>query len=572
MASLSPTRIAAFEFLIQFRSAGRNQIRNAVRDLRRISIASRDAGRQTNRMSRSQTAFANAIRVTRNNVTAGVAAQNRYNAALARERGLLAAVRRGQARRNVSQSISRADSSGFTRGVTRLFGFRAGARASQGLASASRGVSALRAGFSRLAGPIGVVISLFKGLVGAARIYLGTIVQLVKFNAVFLGGLTVAAVLLARVADGYTNLTNRIRVASDGTKSITQQTAELTQVALRSRTAFSNVAELYGRISLNAKSFGKSQAEVLKFTELTAKAVKVGGSTDREASQALIQFSQGIGSNRLSGDELRAVREQTPFLADQIARGLGKTIGDLKVLGEAGKLTTDVVFEALLNRERAINIAFGRVEATFSDSLTNIRSTIGVFAGATLSNLKFGPRFFEFTNKISEGFARISEKAPELALAIRNIPTLFRSFFGRANGLDGFFKLLQKIGDFFVDLPENILKAARSINRFAQNIQNGVSLDESSKRAFGKTADALKKDLSPFNGVFQGFLDQFEILNANLKLIADAMATVAGAYNGIRNLPGVASDFALSGGNFTQFYQRRAIRTARDNAGNNGEL
>jgi tape measure domain-containing protein len=514
MASLSPSRIAAFEFLIQFRSAGRNQVRNAIKDMFSLGKSSASTARSTRDLSKSQILLAETLRRARVNALSSLSVQKRYTEAINAERR--AQERLAFARAANSRPV------GIIRGIVGRFTNQA--RANRVAGNAAQGFVRLRGAAAKL-GPVIMGLSKAFSLLGAAiRSYVGLVFKFLKFNAVIVGATALAAVGLARLADSFTNLTNRIRVASDGTKSITQQTVELTNVAVKSRTAFNNIAELYGRISINAKSYGKSQQEVLKFTELTAKAVKVGGSTDREASQSLLQFSQGLGSNRLSGDELRAVREQTPFLADQIARGLGSTIGDLKKLGEEGKLTTDVIFEAIFKQEREINIAFGRVEATFSDSLTNIKTTIGVFFGSVLSNLKFGPRFFEFTNKISSEFQRISKFSNEFALAIRNIPILFRTLFGERDGLSQIFDILSKIGDFFVNLPQKILEAARAINIFAQNIQNGATREEAIARS-GLSESTINK-LTSINETFRGFVFQLNLLVSNLVLINAALGKI----------------------------------------------
>ena len=52
----------------------------------------------------------------------------------------------------------------------------------------------------------------------------------------------------------------------------------------------------------------------------------------------------------LQGDELRSIREQAPAVGQAIAKQMGVSVGELKKLGEEGKITTDVVLKALAQR------------------------------------------------------------------------------------------------------------------------------------------------------------------------------------------------------------------------------
>lgn len=76
-------------------------------------------------------------------------------------------------------------------------------------------------------------------------------------------------------------------------------------------------------------------------------AARASGATAEETSNALVQLKQALGAGVLQGDELRSIREQAPAVGQAIAKELGVSIGELKKLGEEGKITTDVVLRAL---------------------------------------------------------------------------------------------------------------------------------------------------------------------------------------------------------------------------------
>src|SRR3546814_7466971 len=90
-----------------------------------------------------------------------------------------------------------------------------------------------------------------------------------------------------------------------------------------------------------------SQQRIARITEIAAKAAKLSGGAQVSQDAGLYQFSQGIGSGTLAGDELKSIRENTLRLSKAIADGLDVPIGKLKELGKQGKLTPGVIADAL---------------------------------------------------------------------------------------------------------------------------------------------------------------------------------------------------------------------------------
>jgi tape measure domain-containing protein len=60
-----------------------------------------------------------------------------------------------------------------------------------------------------------------------------------------------------------------------------------------------------------------------------------------------LQLGQALGSGRLQGDEFRSIAEQVPGILKLVANEMGVTVGQLKQLGSEGKITSDVLINAL---------------------------------------------------------------------------------------------------------------------------------------------------------------------------------------------------------------------------------
>lgn len=165
------------------------------------------------------------------------------------------------------------------------------------------------------------------------------------------------------MANAFTALQNKIKTITQE-DSVNFITKELFDIAQNTRTSLESVATAYARTSRSVSSLGKSQAEVLEFTENLSKAIQVGGSNAVEASNAMIQLSQGMGSGALRGDELRSVLEQLPIVAELIADKMGVPTSALRKLGAEGKLSTEVVFDAINAGAAKVDAMFQKMDVT----------------------------------------------------------------------------------------------------------------------------------------------------------------------------------------------------------------
>lgn len=125
-------------------------------------------------------------------------------------------------------------------------------------------------------------------------------------------------------------------------------------------------------------------------------AARNSGATAQETSNALVQLKQGLASGALQGEELRSIREQAPLVAQAIAKQFGVmnkdvdvSIGNLKDFAAEGKITTDVVIQALNGLSKT---ELGKLSEQFNtgqQAVTDFQNTIKDL-GTEISKL-FGP-------------------------------------------------------------------------------------------------------------------------------------------------------------------------------------
>ncbi len=178
------------------------------------------------------------------------------------------------------------------------------------------------------------------------------------------------------MADSYTNLQNRLRLVTSDAQNLAAVTQELFNVSNQTRSSYESTAELFARVSLATKDLGISQQATLDFTKSLNQAVILSGASAQEAQAGIIQLSQGLASGTLRGDELRSVLEQLPAVADVIAKGMGVTRGELRKLGEDGKITAKDVIDSFSKAKISLEKDFGSTVPTIGQSFVVLRNNV----------------------------------------------------------------------------------------------------------------------------------------------------------------------------------------------------
>lgn len=174
---------------------------------------------------------------------------------------------------------------------------------------------------------------------------------------------------------------------------------EIYEIASRTRQQYGSTAELFTSVARNAQELKKSTKDILLFTEDVSNAMLLGGGSAASQEAALVQLGQALGSGTLRGDELNSIMEQAPRLAKAIAEGMGTTIGQLRQMGQEGKLTAQDVFKAIRSQSDRLKMELGKMPWTVGQASNKMQNALGKF-------------FKEFEDKtgVIEGMAKSMAK------------------------------------------------------------------------------------------------------------------------------------------------------------------
>lgn len=177
------------------------------------------------------------------------------------------------------------------------------------------------------------------------------------------------------ISDEIVQTSSRLNMMNDGLQTTEELTNMVYASAQNARGSFQEMADVVARFGNNAgDAFGSSE-EVVAFAELIQKQMTIAGASTAEASNAMLQLSQGLGSGVLRGDELNSIFEQAPNLIQNIADYLGVPIGAIREMASEGELTADIVKAAIFAATDEINANFEAMPMTWGQVWQSFQNT-----------------------------------------------------------------------------------------------------------------------------------------------------------------------------------------------------
>lgn len=174
------------------------------------------------------------------------------------------------------------------------------------------------------------------------------------------------------------------------------------------------VADLYARLRPTGTSLEKIKTAFIGVNNAAAAMNLTTGQTDN----VMLQLSQALGSGKLQGDEFRSVMEQLPSIGQAVADVLGTNVAGLKQMSSEGKITSDVLLEALakLSQQKPPPPdAYKKFQAALAD----LQTEIGTKLLPALTPL------VQFASQLLSSFSALPEPLQTLIVAIGSLAAAF---------------------------------------------------------------------------------------------------------------------------------------------------
>lgn len=210
---------------------------------------------------------------------------------------------------------------------------------------------------------------------------------LMRLQTLMTGGLFgMAALSIAKTADEMQTADSKIKLVTDSTEQYLAVRERVRQIADQNYSDISATTQLYQRSALALSNLGKSQNDVLKFTNAVSLAMRTGGSAANEQRAALLQLSQAMGAGKLMGDEFRSISENAPTLLKLISKEMGVTVGELKKLGSEGKITSEVMYNALTKNIELLETQAAKMPVTMTQAFNVAKNKYKEYVGDMMNS------------------------------------------------------------------------------------------------------------------------------------------------------------------------------------------
>jgi tape measure domain-containing protein len=209
----------------------------------------------------------------------------------------------------------------------------------------------------------------------------GSALDLLNFARQAAGALALGQAVrsLVSAGDAYTASLGRLAQATGSVERAREIYEALYRNALQTGVAVTESVDAFQRFAIASRAIGATSDQVARLVGGLQRAAIVGGATPQEIASATLQLGQALAAGTLQGEELRAILEAMPLLAEALAAELGVTIGQLRELGSEGQLTAERIFPALLLAGERLNAEFERAPLTLGRAFGQLEAAAGNF-------------------------------------------------------------------------------------------------------------------------------------------------------------------------------------------------
>ena len=176
------------------------------------------------------------------------------------------------------------------------------------------------------------------------------------------------------LSDELSMMNTRLNNINDGLQTTGELNRMIFDSAQRARGSYQGMAQTVASLKAQTGDTFSSVREAVAFTELLQKQFKIAGTDATGISSTMYNLTQALSTGVLRGQDLNTVFANAPQLVQRIADYMGQPIGKMKDLASEGKITADIVKNAILGSAEDINEQFAKMPMTFGDAMQKVHN------------------------------------------------------------------------------------------------------------------------------------------------------------------------------------------------------
>lgn len=256
----------------------------------------------------------------------------------------------------------------------------------------------------------------------------------------------VATFAMLKLNSEITQTIAKIGILSGNTKNATKDFESLLNISSETGLAFDAVADVYGRLNMNAKELNVTQQQMMNVTRGVSQALILSGGTMASQQGALMQLGQAFGNPIIQAQEFNSLLDGAPLLVKEMAQsilGPNGTAGALRRLVLDQKLSNKMMFVAIEDALPRLNKQFKQMPLTL-DMVTNKFQLMGLRLGLAFKDKIQAPQeFLKMLDSLIQRTTIYLVKNKELIGVA--VTQFFNNLTGAINGLVTVFKILEPL-------------------------------------------------------------------------------------------------------------------------------
>lgn len=250
----------------------------------------------------------------------------------------------------------------------------------------------------------------------------------IKKVAVAAGGIAGINKVL-NISDELASTKARLNLLVDDGGSVSELEQKIMASAQRSRSAYFDTASAVAKLGLNAgNAFNGDMDQVIAFMEQVNKQFVIGGATAQEQSNAMIQLTQAMAAGALRGEELNSILDGAPGIARAIEQYMGIAEGSIKTVAQEGKVTAEVVKNAMFAMADETNAKFDSMPKTWAQIWVSMKNqALSMFAPilTKINEIGNSAKFQKVTTGLINGLAAVAAVASSALDILISIASVF---------------------------------------------------------------------------------------------------------------------------------------------------
>ncbi len=200
-----------------------------------------------------------------------------------------------------------------------------------------------------------------------------SLLSTVRNIAIALGGIT-AVKGLFNLSDEMTNNKARLSLIVDDKGSVEELQNKIFASSMNARASYQTTTDIVTKLGLQAGKAFKGNDELIAFAEQLNKTFVISGTNATGIESTMYNLTQALSTCVLRGQDLNAVFSNAPQIVQNIADYLKVPIGKIRDMAADGKISAQIVKNAMLKAADETNAKFNKMPMTWNQVWTRMKN------------------------------------------------------------------------------------------------------------------------------------------------------------------------------------------------------